>query len=174
MKFLIPSLVLALSAAGFDLDVGFTASSIFPVGSWGEQIGAGLSARASAQWKPAARIGAGASLGIGIFGDEYDGDASVFMLSPEITGSFHLRPWGRTFNPGIEAGFGMNRTSMECGGGSDPASWDPFWRAGLRWDFGMGSDFRGAVGFDLASILSQKVSSDSFSILFRLSREVEL
>lgn len=174
MRFLVPLLAAACVSVAADLDIGLTAGPSFPVGSWGQYIGSGLSARACVQWKPLARIGAGAALGAGIYGDEYEGDASLLMITPEIVSSFHLRPWGRSFNPGIEAGFGMTRSSLRSGGGTDPATWDPSWRAGFRWDFSLGSGYRAAVGFDFAGILGSRGSSDSFGLVFRISRGVQL
>ncbi len=51
-------------------------------------------------------------------------------------------------------------------------TWDPFWRAGVRWEFGLGSGLRGAVGFDFRGIMAREESGDGFALVFRVSREV--
>jgi hypothetical protein len=154
------------------LDIGISTGPVFPVGNWGETIGTGIEARASVHWKPWARVGVGAALQADLFGDAWDGDASLSCIGPEISTALFLRPGARVFNPGIEAAFGLTRSQLQSGGGTDPASWDPSWRAGLRWDFSLGMGFRGAAGFDFRGILASGESADSFGLVFRVSREV--
>lgn len=163
---------LVLVAGLLPLDVGISTGPVFPVGNWGTNIGTGLEARASVHWKPWARVGIGAALQADLFGDAWEGDASLACFGPEISTTLFLRPHARTFNPGIEAGFGVTRSRLQSAGGSDPATWDPSWRAGLRWDFSLGMGFRGAVGFDFRGILASGGSADSFGLVFRASREV--
>jgi hypothetical protein len=166
------TLGLALVAGLLPLDVGVSTGPVFPVGGWGDNIGTGVEARASVHWKPWQRVGVGAALAADLYGDAYDGDASLACISPEVSSAFFLRPHARVFNPGIEAGIGFSRSRLQSAGGSDPATWDPSWRAGIRWDFSLGSGFRGAIGFDFRGILASGGSADSFGLVFRASREV--
>jgi hypothetical protein len=87
---------------------------------------------------------------------------------------YFLRPWGNVFNPGIECSFGMCRSSLSNGSGTDPATWDMFWSAGLSWDFSIGAGFRGRVGTDYTSVIAELESGDSFSLLLGFSKEVTL
>jgi hypothetical protein len=166
------ALGIVLAAGLPPLDVGVSTGPVFPVGNWGETIGTGIEARTSVHWKPWARVGVGAALQADLFGDAWDGDASLSCIGPEISTAFFLRPGARVFNPGIEAAFGLTRSQLQSGGGTDPASWDPSWRAGLRWDFSLGMGLRGAAGFDFRGILASGESADSFGLVFRVSREV--
>jgi len=154
------------------LDIGLSTGPVFPVGAWGDNIGTGIEARASLAWKPWERVGVGAGITGCLYGDAWDGDASLACIGPEILTDLFLRPHARVFNPGVEAGFGLTRSRMESAGGADPATWDPAWRAGVRWDFSLGGGLRGAVGFDFRGILASGGSADSFGLVFRASREV--
>jgi hypothetical protein len=96
------------------------------------------------------------------------------MLFPHVSLAYYLRPWGDVFNPGIEAGAGMCRSSLSSGDGADPATWDPCWRAGIRWDFLLGAGFRGAIGCDYTGIMAKEKQGDTFGLVFTVSREVSI
>jgi len=96
------------------------------------------------------------------------------MLTPALTASYYLRPWGNTFNPGLECAFGLCRSSLSNSGGADPVSWDPAWRAGFRWDFSLGGTYRGQVGMDYSSVLADIEQADTFLLLFGFTKEVTL
>lgn len=170
----VPLLLLVALAAQADLDAGMSAGVAFPVGQWGRQFGTGLDLGAHARWRLTRGIGAGLGLSAQVYGDAYDGDASLLVLAPSVSTALHLRPGARSFNPGLEASFGLARSVMTNAGGEDPATWDPFWRAGFRWDFGMGPGWRGAVGFDFSGVMGEGESADCFELVMRISRGVEL
>jgi len=171
---LIPAAALCIALLGGlpPLEAGVSVGPVFPVGDWGQYLDTGVEARVSLQLVPLRRVRAGLAFSMDIYGDGGRGDASVTMLSPEATASFFLRPGARVFNPGLEAGFGMTRSRLESGGGDDPATWDPSWRAGPRGDFSAGNGYRGAVGFDFRGVLAEGSSADSFGLVFRISKEV--
>lgn len=169
-------LILAVTAvlhAG-TINVGFDAAGITPVGGWGENLSSGLSGGLYAQWLLSQKLRAGLGIQGALFNDAYNGNASFTQLKPMATVSFYLRPHGRTFNPGIVAGFGYCRSRLSSGGGIDPASWDPFWSAGVRWDFSLGSQWRAGMGFDLESVMASDKTGDAFKFVFGVSREVQL
>jgi hypothetical protein len=172
VRFALALLAAVCAAAPAKTTAGLATGPVFPVGSWGDSFGSGLEFQAFARWMFSERFGAGPGLSMVLYGDEYDGDASLDVLTPEISAAFHLRPGARSFSPGIEVGLGYSRSSLESGGGSDPVTWDPSWRAGIRWEFGMGAGFRGAAGFDFKGIVAREETADGFALVFRVSREV--
>lgn len=170
LTFALLAVLCAASAAA--VTAGLSLGPVFPVGSWGDNIGSGLDLRAYGRWMFSDAFGAGPGLALTMHGDAYDGDASLSVLTPEISAAYHLRPGAGSFSPGLEVGAGYSRSRLEAGGGSDPVTWDPFWRAGVRWEFGLGSGLRGAVGFDFRGIMAREESGDGFALVFRVSREV--
>ena len=68
----------------------------------------------------------------------------------------------------------MCRSSLSNSGGTDPATWDPYWTVGLRWNFSIGGGFRGEVGSDYTSVMAEMQSGDAFNLQFGISREVAL
>jgi len=148
-------IALMLSSAGLstDFDLLVSVGPSYSLGGWGDYMGTGITGRL------------GFSLKL---------NSSLTMLSPHVGAGYYLRPWGDTFNPGVEVAGGFCRSALKSGSGADPVTWDPFWRAGIRWDFRIGAGFRGAVGFDYTSVLASEKSGDTFGLLFTLSREVSL
>jgi hypothetical protein len=161
-----------LSAHAGGLDLGASLGLSYPVGAWGDNIGSGLGLRTRGLWKAAEGLGLGAGLGLSLYGDSWDGDASLSRLAPQLVARGVLRPGAASFEPGLEVGLGMARSSMSSSGGTDPASWDPFWRAGLHWGFGLGDGLRGGIGLGFTGVLADIESADSFELLFSVSREV--
>lgn len=172
MRLTLALLAALCAVAPADIAAGMSVGPVFPVGGWGDNFGSGLDICAFGRWMWTDRLGAGPGLSLTMYGDAYDGDASLSIITPEISASYHLRPGARSFSPGLEAAIGYSRSRLEAGGGSDPATWDPAWRAGIRWEFGLGAGFRGAVGFDFNGILAQEETGDGFSLVFRVSRKV--
>jgi hypothetical protein len=125
-------------------------------------------------WKITRSFRAGAGMEATAFGSRYDTDVSLTMLSPHVSAAYYLRPHALVFNPGIEIAGGMNRSSLSSGGGTDPATWDPYWRAGIRWDFSIGAGFRGAVGCDYTGVLASEKSGNTFGLVFTVSKEVSI
>lgn len=167
------AVILLLAGVAFaGIDAGLSVGPVFPVGGWGQFLSTGLDFEAFAGWGVNSRLSAGPGVSVALYGDGGGGDASLTVITPEIRGSFFLRPGARSFNPGVEAAFGYSRSSLSSGGGEDPVTWDPSWRAGLRWDFSLGGGFRGAAGFDFRGILSGIESADGFSMVLRVSKEV--
>jgi len=154
------------------IDLGASAGLSYPVGAWGENIGGGLSARGFGLWRASdgLRLGLGADLAV--YGDADDGDASLSRFAPQLIAGGLLRPGAASFEPGLEVGLGMARTDLSASGGSDPASWDPFWRAGVRWGFSLGAGLRGGLGLDFSGVLADVESAESFELAFSVSREV--
>lgn len=169
-------IALMLSSAGLstDFDLLVSVGPSYSLGGWGDYMGTGITGRLgfSLKLNPSLRVGTGVE-GTA-FGSRYDGNSSLTMLSPHVGAGYYLRPWGDTFNPGVEVAGGFCRSALKSGSGADPVTWDPFWRAGIRWDFRIGAGFRGAVGFDYTSVLASEKSGDTFGLLFALSREVSL
>jgi hypothetical protein len=170
------ALLFAVAMVGSAADVGVIISvgPSFPVGQWGRNLSTGIDARLAGEWMITPSLRAGAGVQGMAFGSTDGGSASLTMIIPQATLSWFLRPWGNTFNPGIECAFGLCRSSLSNGTGEDPATWDPAWRAGLRWDFSLGGGFRGRIGADYSSILAEKEQADSFTMLFGFSTEVTL
>jgi hypothetical protein len=171
---LVLSLLLAAGAVAEPgaIDVGGSAGLSYPVGAWGDNIGGGLSARGFALWRVSEGLGAGLGADLAVYGDAEDGDASLTRLAPQLIARGVLRPGAASFEPGLEVGLGMARTGLSASGGSDPASWDPFWRAGIRWGFSLGAGLRGGLGFDFSGVLADVESAESFELCFSVSREV--
>lgn len=172
MRLTLALLAALCAAAPAGITAGISAGPVFPAGGWGDNIGSGLDLQVFGRWMSDGRFGAGPGLSLAMYGDEYDGDASLTVLTPELSAAYHLRPGAASFSPGLEAGIGYSRSELEAGNGSDPVSWDPSWRAGFRWEFGMGAGFRGAAGFDFRGVLAEGESGDAFALVFRVSREV--
>lgn len=171
---LILAFTVALAAAALDLDLAANTGLSYPTGKWGSSLNTGLDAGLFASWiaTPSLRTGLGVSLGV--FGSGDQGAASLTMVRPQVRAAYYLRPWGRVFNPGLVCSFGMCRSSLSNSGGTDPATWDPFWSVGLRWNFSMGGGFRGEVGTDYSSIMAEMQTGDAFLLQFGLSREVAI
>ena len=165
-------LVLAALSLAAGLELGANVGLSYPVGAWGDNIGGGISGRILGLVPAWERLRLGAGLDLALYGDAEGGDASLSRLAPQLVARGILRPGAASFEPGIELGLGMARTGLSASGGSDPASWDPFWRAGVRWGFGLGSGLRGGVGFDFSGVLADVESAESFELLFSVSREV--
>ncbi len=157
-----------------DIDFSGGAGLSYPTGQWGNSLNTGVDAELSASWivTPSFRTGLGFSLSV--FGSSDEGAASLTFLKPYLKAVYYLRPWGNVFNPGVVCGFGLCRSSLSNSGGTDPASWDPFWKAGLRWNFNLGGGFRGEVGGDYSSIMAETENGDLFTLQFGISREVTL
>lgn len=171
-------LALLLTAAwvvsAADLGVAVSVGPSFPIGSWGRNLSTGIDARLIGEWIITPSLRAGAGVQGMAFGSTDGGSASLSMIVPQAVVSWYLRPWGNTFNPGIECAFGFCRSSLSNGNGADPVTWDPAWRAGLRWDFSLGGGFRGRVGADYSSILAEKETADGFGLLVGFGTEVTL
>lgn len=175
MKY-VPALLLAAVMACTAADIGFTASvgPTFPTGQWGRNLSTGIDARLMGEWLITPSLRAGAGVQGMLLGSTDGGSASLTIVTPQVSFAWFLRPWGRVFNPGIECAFGMGRSSLSNGDGHDPITWDPAWRAGLRWDFSMGGGFRGRVGLDYSSIIAEMEQADAFTLLFGFSTEVTI
>jgi len=169
---LVCSAVAACSA--IDIDIAAGAGLSYPTGQWGNSLNTGVEAGLSASWivTPSFRTGLGFSLSV--FGSSDQGAASLTFFKPQLKAGYFLRPWGKVFNPGAVCAFGFCRSSLSNSGGTDPASWDPFWKVGLRWNFSLGGDFRGEVGADYSSVMAEIENGDEFILQFSISREVAL
>ncbi len=163
----------SLAVAG-TIDFVVEGAGITPIGGWGTNLSNGLAGGVQANWLFSTRFRAGLGIEGATYGDGFDGNASFSQLKPMGILSLYLRPHGRTFNPGLVAAFGYCRSRLSSGEGIDPASWDPFWRAGLRWNFSLGSPWRAGLGFDLESVAASDKSGDAFRFTFGVSREVQL
>ena len=175
MKYIL-ALLLAASATVSARGACVTASvgTSLPVGQWGRNLGTGIEGRLACELLITPSLRAGVGLQGAAFGSTDGGSASLTMFVPEVTASWFLRPWGNTFNPGVEAAFGTCRSSLSNGAGEDSVTWDPAWRAGLRWDFSLGGGIRGRVGADYSGILASREQADSFVLLFGFGTEVTL
>lgn len=169
-------LILAVATAAMAGTVNFIfeGAGITPIGGWGEYLSNGLAGGLHGNWLFSQKFRAGVGIEGAVFGDANQGSASFTQLKPMGTASFFLRPHGATFNPGVVVGFGYCRSQLSSGGGKDPASWDPFWRAGIRWNFSLGSPWRAGLGLDLEGIMASEKSGDAFRLTFGVSREVQL
>lgn len=175
MKF--ASLLLLLVAAlppAMDFEVGLGTGLLYPVGDWGQYMGSGVSLRGWAAYRIGRFLQAGMGLNGSLYGDAYDGDASLSMIAPEALFAAYANPSSSSFNPGLEVALGMARSSLSNRGSSDPSTWDPWWRVGFRWEFGLGSGFKGKTGFDFGGALGQDQSAESFGLTLCLTREVTL
>lgn len=166
--------VLASVSLAGTLEIGIGGAGITPIGGWGENLSSGLSGELQFNWLFSRKLRAGAGIEAVTYGDGNDGNASFSQLKPMGILSFYLRPHGASFNPGIVAAFGYCRSRLSSGDGVDPSSWDPFWRAGLRWNFSIGSPWRAGLGFGLESVMAQDKTGDAFRFTFGVSREVQL
>jgi hypothetical protein len=162
----------ACSAIGIDIAAG--AGLSYPTGQWGNSLNTGVDAELSASWIVTPSFRAGLGVSFNVFGSNDQGAASLTFFKPQLKAGYYLRPWGNVFNPGVVCAFGMSRTSLSNSGGTDPATWDPFWKMGLRWNFSVGGGFRGEVGGDFSSILAEMESADVFTLQFCISREVAI
>jgi len=156
------------------IEIGIDCAGVTPIGGWGENLSSGLSGEVQFNWLVSRKFRAGVGIEGATYGDGSSGNASFSQLKPMGILSFYLRPQGASFNPGIVAAFGYCRSRLSSGGGVDPASWDPFWRTGLRWNFSLGSPWRAGIGFDLESVMAADKSGDAFKFTFGVSREVQL
>ncbi len=165
--------VIAVTAA-LDLQVLLSAGPAFATGRWGRNLGTGVDAGLECFWKamPALRFGAG--LRGSVYGQSDGGSASVTMLQPHLSASLHLIPESPSFDPGLSASFGMARSVLRNDGGEDPATWDPFWSAGFRWEFSVGGGLRGLFGADYTAVMAREQWGDSFAIRLGLSGEVTI
>ncbi|MFO8182541.1 MAG: hypothetical protein R6U39_00070 [Candidatus Aegiribacteria sp.] len=164
----------ALTAAAVNVDLSAGTGLSYPTGKWGNSLNTGIDAGLHALWAPTRSLRAGLGLSVSVFGSSDMGTASLTHLKPRLMAGYYLRPWGNVFNPGFVCSFGICRSSLSNSGGSDPATWDPFWSAGFRWNFSVGGGFRGETGFDYSSIMAEMQSGDSFTLRFGISREVTL
>ena len=171
-------MILAFSAAAVcsAIDVGLSGEigMSYPTGQWGNSLNTGLDAGVSASWIVTRSFRTGLGFSLSVFGSSDQGAASLTFFEPQLKAGYYLRPWGNVFNPGIVCSFGFCRSSLSNSGGTDPSTWDPFWKAGLRWNFSVGSGFRGEVGADYSSIMAEMKTGDSFILQFGISREVTL
>lgn len=168
------ALVLGVAATAGTVDFTAEIGPGFALGGWGSSFGTGLNLGLAGEWRFTPKLRAGGSVDVSSFSHTYSGNADLFMFRPSLRAAFYLNPESSTFNPGLTASFGMCRTALESGGGADPASWDPFWRAGLRWDLSLGHPFRAGLGFDLESVMASGRSGDTFRLVLSVSREVGL
>ena len=155
-------------------DFIFEGAGITPIGGWGENLSNGLAGGLYANWLFSQKFRAGLGIEGAVFGDANQGSASFTQLKPMGTASFFLRPQAVIFNPGVVVGFGYCRSRLSSGGGIDPESWDLFWRAGIRWNFSLGSPWRAGLGLDLESVVASEKPGDAFRLTFGVSREVQL
>lgn len=175
MKFASLLLLVAIGLApAMDFEVGVGSGLLYPVGDWGQYLGSGVSLRGWASYRMNRYLQTGMGLNASLYGDGYDGDASLSMIAPEALFAAYINPSSSSFNPGVELGLGMARSSLSSRGSSDPSTWDPWWRAGFRWEFGLGAGFKGKTGFDLSGALGQEQSAESFGLVLCLSRRVDL
>jgi hypothetical protein len=167
-------LLLSTVVGALDFDLSVSVGPTYASGGWGDNLSTGVWGRLDFRWMITPSVRAGAGMEASAFGSRYDTDASLTIMSPHLSVAYYLRPGAAVFNPGIEAAGGFARSSLGSGGGTDPATWDPFWRAGVRWDFSIGAGFRGAVGCDYTGIMAEGKSGDMFGLVFAVSREVSL
>ena len=168
------ALSVAMVAAAVNVDLALDTGLSYPTGKWGNSLNTGLNAGLYAAWLASPSLKAGLGISVSVFGSGDQGAASMTMVRPQIRAGYYLRPWGNVFNPGLVCSFGMCRSSLSNSGGTDPATWDPFWTVGIRWNFSIGGGFRGEVGSDYSSVMAEMQSGDSFNLQFGVSREVAL
>ena len=171
-------MILACSAAAacsaIDIDFAAETGLLYPTGQWGKSLNTGVDAGLFASWIVTPSFRAGLGLSLSVFGSSDQGAASLTFLKPQLKAGYYLRPWGKVFNPGVVCAFGLSRSSLSNSGGTDPATWDPFWKIGLRWNFSLGGGFRGEIGGDYSSIMAEIESGDVFTLRFGIAREVAL
>lgn len=171
---ILAALVIAAAASAGTADLMAEIGTGFAMGGWGDSFGTGLNVGLAAEYRLTRKLRAGAGFDVSSFSSENSGNAALFMMRPAIRAAFYMNPGSSSFNPGIAASFGLCRTSLESGGGSDDPSWDPFWRAGLRWDMSLGHPWRAGLGLDLESVLAPEKTGDTFRLVLAISREVAL
>ncbi|MCK5841806.1 MAG: hypothetical protein KAH31_06550 [Candidatus Sabulitectum sp.] len=152
----------------------YEGAGITSIGGWGENLSNGLAGGLYGNWLFSDKFRTGLGIEGAVFGHASQGSVSFTQLKPMGNASFYLRPHGAVFNPGIVVAFGYCRSQLSSGDGTDPVSWDPFWRAGIRWNFSLGSPWRAGLGFDLESVMASEKAGDAFRLTFGVSREVQL
>jgi hypothetical protein len=119
------------------------------------------------------QVRAGGAVDISSFSNSGRGDANLFMLDP----------WPGLPSisiPGAPRSIRSDRFLRDVphragsGGGGTSPDWDPFWRAGIRWDLSLGAPWRAALGLDLESVMSEDKTGDTFRLVLAVSREVNL
>ncbi len=173
-KTMILMLVISAVVMAGTIDVAVESASITPIGGWGKNLSNGLAGGLYGSWLFSPKFRAGLAIEGSVFGDGNQGSASFTQIKPMATVSFYMRPHGRIFNPGFVMAFGYNRSRLSSGDGVDPVSWDPFWRAGIRWNFSLGSPWRAGLGLDLEGVMASEKSGDAFRLTFGVSREIQL
>ncbi len=171
---ILAALAFAVTASAGTADLMAEIGPGFALGGWGSSFGTGLNMGLGGEYRVTPKLRVGASADISTFSHTYSGDASLFMFRPSLRAAFYLNPGSASFNPGIAVSLGMCRTALESGGGTDPSSWDPFWRAGVRWDLSLGHPWRAGLGFDLESVMASEKTGDTFRLVLSVSREVPL
>lgn len=170
---ILAAVLVSLSSAGtMEIEVG--GAGVTTLGGWGENLSGGLSGEIQFNWLFSDKFRGGAGLEGTVYGSGNNVNTSFTQLKPMGILSFYLRPHSASFNPGVVAAFGYCGSRLSSGGGIDPASWDPFWRAGLRWNFSLGSPWRAGIGFDLESVAATEKAGDAFRFAFGVSRGVQL
>ncbi len=170
----IAAMLISAAASAGTVDLFTEIGTGFAMGGWGDSFGPGLNMGLGGEWRLSAKLRAGGAVDISSFSNSGRGDANLFMFRPMARAAFYLNPGSASFNPGLTASFGMCRTALESGGGADQPSWDPFWRAGIRWDLSLGAPWRAALGLDLESVMSEDKTGDTFRLVLAVSREVNL
>lgn len=167
-------LTIAATLVAGTVNFAFEGAGITPIGGWGENLSNGLAGGLFGSWLFSQKFQAGLGVEGALFSSKFDGSTSFTQLKPMGTASFYLRPHGTAFNPGVVAGFGYCRSRLSSGAGTDPVSWDLFWRAGIRWNFSLGSPWRAGLGIDLESVMASEMTGDAFRFTFGVAREVQL
>ncbi|MBN1433732.1 hypothetical protein JW921_03165 [Candidatus Fermentibacterales bacterium] len=160
--------------AGVPLQLELSGATVFPVGSWGQHLSSGLSASLGATWRATRSLGAGLLLEGEIYSSSGALEASLTRLSTMAQFSAFLRPGSPSFSPGIVLALGITRSDLSSGAGEDPPTWDPSWRAGVRWGFSLGGGFRCRTGFDFGGVMAEGADGDYFDMRLGLVREVSL
>lgn len=162
-------------AAALDLEIELSGGPVFPIGSWGQHLDSGMGLSLGGVWHPSSRIGVGVGLDGELYSSSGREDASLQKLTAMLQGALFLRPGARSFNPGIVVALGLTRSRLQSGTGTDPATWDPSWRAGVRWGFSIGGGFRARIGLDFGSVIaSSGDNGDFFDLRLGFLREVSL
>lgn len=171
---ILAAMLFALAASAGTADLYAEVGTGFAMGGWGENFDPGFNLGLGADWRLTSKFRTGAGFDISSFSHSHNGDVTLFMLRPSIRTAFYFNPRSSSFNPGIAAAFGMCRTELESGGGVDTPTWDPFWRAGIRWDLSLGRPWRANLGLDLESVMASEKTGDTFRLSIAVSREVQL
>ncbi len=171
---ILAALCIAGAAAAGAVDLVAEMGTGLAMGGWGDAFGPGFNFGLGAEYRLTGKLRAGAGFDVSSFSSENSGSARLFMMRPAVRAAFYMNPGSPSFNPGIAASFGLCSTSLESGGGADDPSWDPFWRAGIRWDMSLGSPWRAGLGIDLESVMAPEKTGDTFRLVLAVSREVAL